>query len=207
VDFFDELERELRDGLARVAAVAAAPDEAAIGRMLVHARTLHKWNSTHNLTSVKTPRDYAEALFVDSWLVTGLVDAFDGTLVDVGSGGGFPALVVLAAHPELPAVLFEKVEKKRSFLSAAIVALGLKHATVAREPFPPQKGPLPASPRIFTSRATWAPHEWLTIARATAQPGDAIIVQASQEALPDGAARTLETALPFSQAKRRLGRY
>src|SRR5688572_673260 len=136
MDFFAEFERHLRDGLSRAA--APPPDEPSIQRMLVHARTLHKWNGTHNLTAVKTPRDWAEALYVDAWLLTAVFAEWNSVmLVDVGSGGGFPALVILAAYPELPAVLFEKVEKKRSFLTAACAAMTLTHAAVAREPFPP----------------------------------------------------------------------
>lgn len=198
-----DIERDLRDGLARVGNV---PGEPAIQRMLVHAATLVKWNKTHSLTSVKSPRDFAEALFVDSWLVTAVNDDWSGTLVDVGAGGGFPGLVLLAAHAT-PAVLFEKVEKKRSFLTAAVAAMQLKDVVVSREAFPPQQAALPEGRRLFVSRATWAPAEWLAIARAAARPGDTIIVQASQEALPEGAEQTLETELPFSRAKRRLGRY
>ncbi|MCC6808615.1 MAG: class I SAM-dependent methyltransferase [Deltaproteobacteria bacterium] len=204
-DFLADFERHLRDGVAKLP--AAVPDDAAIARMLVHARTLYKWNATHNLTSLKSAKDYAEALFIDSWLVTAAYADFGGaTLVDVGSGGGFPGLVILAAQPTLPAVFFENVEKKRSFLATAAAAMHFAHATVSREPFPPAQ-PLPNGRRIFVSRATWAPQEWLGIARGQAQPGDTIIVQASQEPLPEGSDRAIEAALPFSQAKRRVGVY
>lgn len=201
---FAIFERELRAGFDATRSFTAAPDDAAIAQMLVHARTLFKWNQTHSLTSVKTPREWASALFVDAWLVTGVCDDWSGTLIDVGAGGGFPGLVVLAARPSHPAILFEKVEKKRSFLTAAVAAMKLSATTVARAAFP---APLPDGRRVFVSRATWAPEEWLAIAQKEARAGDTIIVQASQEALPPNAALARETTLPFSSAQRKLARY
>ncbi len=205
-------ETALREGFLRVGGVVAPPEETALERMLQHAALLERWNKTHNLTSVEGAEPRAEALFIDSWLIRALGDLSTGPLIDVGGGGGFPALVLLSAEPEREALLFEKVEKKRSFLSTAIATLGLKRATVARETFPPRAGGLPGAPRLLTSRATFAPADWLAIAATIAAPGDRIVVQASQDAPPESGKawhRTamIETALPFSGAKRRVAIY
>jgi 16S rRNA G527 N7-methylase RsmG len=204
-------EQALRDGFERCAQTVAPPDEASFQRMLQHAALLERWNKTHNLTSVEGAEQWAEALYIDSWLVRALPLALTTPIVDVGSGGGFPALVMLAGEPERQALFFEKVEKKRSFLAMAIATLGFKQAMVAKEPFPPSLA-LPKGPHLFTSRATFAPADWLRMAAGVARPGDSVIVQSSQEAPPQAPlgwerVHVVDTALPFSGAKRRLAVY
>jgi 16S rRNA G527 N7-methylase RsmG len=205
------LEEALREGFAACAKVVAPPSDTTLALMIKHAELLERWNKTHNLTSVEGPKAWAEALFIDSWLVRALPCVTETPLVDVGSGGGFPALVLLCAEPMRQALFFEKVEKKRSFLAMAIASLGFKQAMVAREPFPPSVA-LPNGKHLFTSRATFAPKDWLAHAAAVARTGDGIVVQSSQEdvpAAPDGwtRAKVVETQLPFSFAHRRLALY
>ena len=179
---------------------------AVLDRLHAHATLLAKWNRTHNLTSLAEAQ-WAETHFLDSWWVVPL--AHGGTLVDVGSGGGFPGLIVLAAEPTRRAVFFEKVEKKRAFLRTAIAALGYANASVSATIFPPAEWPGPA---VFVSRATWAPADWLAHAAAVARAGDAVITQSAAEpppAAPSGWARTAfaEHTLPSSGAPRTLARF
>lgn len=199
----DGFEQRLRKACALRRDVVREPSDAAYAKMSAFAALLEKWNGTHNLTSVQGLDQWVDALFFDSWLVQALMPE-QGSWIDVGSGGGFPALVLLAEAPDRQALLFEKVAKKRSFLQVAAGALGYKALQVAPGAFP---GALPAGPRVFTSRATFAPADWLAMAREHAAPGDTVIVQCSQDALPDGALRSIETTLPLTGAKRRLGAY
>ena len=189
---------------ANLAALAGATP-ATRDRWLAHAALLAKWNRTHNLTSL-AEAEWAEKHFLDSWWVAPL--ARGGALIDVGSGGGFPGLVLLAAEPERRAVFFEKVEKKRAFLRTAIAALGYTNASVSPAVFPPHEWPGPA---VFVSRATWAPADWLATATTIARGGDAIVTQSAAEpppAAPPGWARVTvaEHVLP-SGAPRSVARY
>jgi 16S rRNA (guanine527-N7)-methyltransferase len=53
-----------------------------------------------------------------------------GTLIDIGSGNGFPAIPLAVLRPEVDLVLVEASERKSSFLWAVVRALGLKSAQV-----------------------------------------------------------------------------
>lgn len=53
-----------------------------------------------------------------------------GTVVDLGSGGGVPGLVVALARPDLDLVLVDAMAKRCAFLESAVMALGLGHTTV-----------------------------------------------------------------------------
>jgi 16S rRNA (guanine527-N7)-methyltransferase len=194
----------LQQGLAMVSRLCPMPDEATLARLVQHEALIARWNRTHNLTSLTAMDAIVESLFIDAWLVLGLWPEVARGVVDVGAGAGFPGLVILSAHPELPAVIFEKVDKKRAFLATACATLGLASARVASEPFPPKTTPLAPSPTVFLSRATWAPREWLDIWRSVARPGDFVVLQSGKEKLPAGAEREIEATLPFSGAQRHL---
>ena len=191
--------------MQQLGALIAAPRET-LDRLQAHAALLAKWNRTHNLTSLAESQ-WAETHFLDSWWVVPL--ASGGTLIDVGSGGGFPGLVLLAADPHRRAVFFEKVEKKRAFLRTAIAALGYVNASVSPTIFPPASWPGPA---VFVSRATWAPAEWLANAAAVARAGDAVVTQSAAEPPPQAPpgwvrATVAEHVLPISGAPRTLARF
>lgn len=53
-----------------------------------------------------------------------------GTIVDLGSGGGVPGLVLALARPELQFVLIDAMERRTTFLAAAIGTLGLRNVEV-----------------------------------------------------------------------------
>lgn len=57
-------------------------------------------------------------------------------LVDIGSGGGFPGLVLAAAFAQFPARLVERSESKAGFLHNAVAAMGLDHVTITCGDFP-----------------------------------------------------------------------
>ena len=90
-------------------------------------RLLLEWNRRINLTAVTDPREAAIKLFVDSLCVLPHVKRA-GMLLDVGSGAGFPGLVLKIAAPELTVHLVESVRKKVSFQQQVILELGLKGA-------------------------------------------------------------------------------
>lgn len=75
---------------------------------------LKKWNSKFNLTSIKEDEDVVLKHFVDSLLLLSAVKP-QGMLLDIGSGGGFPALPLKIMLPNFEVVSVDAVEKKILF--------------------------------------------------------------------------------------------
>jgi 16S rRNA (guanine527-N7)-methyltransferase len=94
------------------------------GRLACYLRLLQKWNAKVNLTAIRDVEASFKRNFVESlWLLKGL--ELKGKLLDVGSGAGFPGLVLKAAVPELQVTLLEPVAKKRAFLAEVSVGCGI----------------------------------------------------------------------------------
>ncbi|MCR9277902.1 MAG: 16S rRNA (guanine(527)-N(7))-methyltransferase RsmG [Pseudomonadaceae bacterium] len=88
-------------------------------------------NRAHNLVSRKDIDRLWERHVLDSLrALPGLAHLTSGTVVDIGSGGGFPGLVLAIARPELAFLLAERMAKKARFLSYAAHTLGLGHVSV-----------------------------------------------------------------------------
>ncbi len=84
---------------------------------------LLRWNATHNLTGHKTAEDIKLNLIQDSLALVPYVQG--PNLLDIGSGAGFPGLVLALALPELQVTLLEPRAKRVSFHKQAIRVLGL----------------------------------------------------------------------------------
>jgi 16S rRNA (guanine527-N7)-methyltransferase len=65
-------------------------------------------------------------------VVSELVDANCGTLVDIGSGAGLPGLVLAMMRPEIEVTLLEPMERRVRFLSECVAELALPNVTVLR---------------------------------------------------------------------------
>lgn len=89
-----------------------------------YARFLAEYNEKVNLTAITKYDDIFDKHFYDSLL---LVDRkIEGTLVDVGTGAGFPGVVLKIVIPNLRVVLIEPINKRCVFLNILIERLGLK---------------------------------------------------------------------------------
>ena len=94
------------------------------------------WNAKVNLTSVRDPekivtRHFGESLFAARVLLAGGSDATPATtLVDVGSGAGFPGLPMKLLDPRIDLTLIESHNKKAIFLRDAVRCLGIDRAEV-----------------------------------------------------------------------------
>ena len=90
---------------------------------------LLRWNASTNLTAIRDPeqivqRHFGESLFLAQHLRPHLPER--ATVLDYGSGAGFPGLPVQLLYPELQVTLAESQGKKASFLREAQRALGLR---------------------------------------------------------------------------------
>ena len=131
--------REFQDKLsrrARRAAVTLAPELAE--RLEVYYRLLSNWNTRINLTGLNLADVSPEAL--DRLLIEPLVAAKHvplsaARMLDVGSGGGSPAIPLALAVPRLQPVLVESKTRKSVFLRETIRALDLTSAAVVTARF------------------------------------------------------------------------
>ena len=92
------------------------------------ALLLHEWNQIHNLTGAKTVEKIYENI-VDSLYPLNFI-RIPHTLLDVGTGAGFPGLVLAIALPKTQVVLAEPLKKRVSFLKYASLDLGLENVKV-----------------------------------------------------------------------------
>lgn len=89
-------------------------DANALRCFCVFADELKKWNRKMNLTAIRDDRDIVIKHFADSLTLIGFLRE-SGTLLDVGSGGGFPAIPLKIMLPRLSVVSVDAVEKKILF--------------------------------------------------------------------------------------------
>ncbi|MFZ5586194.1 MAG: 16S rRNA (guanine(527)-N(7))-methyltransferase RsmG [Thermodesulfobacteriota bacterium] len=87
------------------------------------AAELLRWNQRINLTGFRTPDEVWVGLFLDALALLPHVQG--ATLLDIGSGAGFPGLVLGLARPELKVTLLEARAKRVSFQKHALRVLGL----------------------------------------------------------------------------------
>ena len=102
--------------------------EKMIDQLNFYAEYLVEYNEKVNLTSITEYEEILDKHFYDSLL---FVDKdTKGTLVDVGTGAGFPGVVVKIVLPELKVILLEPIKKRCVFLESLIEKLGLKDIEV-----------------------------------------------------------------------------
>ena len=131
--------REFRERLtrrAKRAGVSVAPELAA--RLEIYYRLLSAWNQKINLTALnlQEPTDEAfDRLLIEPIVAARHVPPGAKKMLDIGSGGGSPALPFALASPGPSLLMVESKTRKSVFLREAIRALGLPAADVATARF------------------------------------------------------------------------
>lgn len=153
---------------------------------------LDKWNRVTNLVATSTtPRDLVAHHIADALaLLPHLGEA--RTLVDVGSGGGLPGVVLAIARPVLAVTALEPVHKKHAFLATVRRELTLDNFRPLAERDDQHRAHPTFQPYdLAVSRAVFALTDWLTRAAPLVRPGGRILGMEGREQhiLPAGAAR------------------
>jgi 16S rRNA (guanine527-N7)-methyltransferase len=85
-------------------------------KLQTYAALLRKWQPSINLVGRSTLNDLERRHFEDSLQLLPLLPPHTRTLLDIGSGAGFPGLVIAAERPDLTVVLVEADQRKVAFL-------------------------------------------------------------------------------------------
>ena len=118
-----EWQRFIVDGARRL---GIAIDESATAAFSTHASELINWNRKINLTTITHPRDIAVKHFLDSLAPAGFIP--DGaSLLDIGSGGGFPGIPLKILKPSISVLLIDGIGKKVNFLKHVLRTLHLEN--------------------------------------------------------------------------------
>lgn len=151
---------------------------------------LARWSRALRLTGQRDPIAWAEAHFLDS-LTPLLVLEDPGTLLDAGSGAGFPGLPLAIARPSWSVTLLESHTKKVAFLRAVVAEAGLSGVSVvhARAEDRPE-------PRFGAaiSRAAWRLPEWVAVGRRWLRPGGDLVAMLGREVPGEPALRAIGRA-------------
>ena len=99
----------------------------------VYARLLREWNQRFNLTAIRDPQAVRQRHFLDSLSCLALIPDQPVSLVDVGTGAGFPGLALKIARPEIQLTLVESVAKKARFCEVVSAELGLSEVVIVVE--------------------------------------------------------------------------
>jgi len=91
----------------------------------IHAGELVKWNLKINLTAITDPFEVAVKHFIDSIAPAGIIPA-GASMLDIGSGGGFPGIPLKVVIPTLSVSLVDSSRKKITFLKHIIRRTGLE---------------------------------------------------------------------------------
>ena len=124
---------ELRSALAWAFESEAEAVPELLDRFAAHARLVLEGNQVMNLTAVIEPREVAAKHYLDCWRATRLIPLTGRTLVDLGSGAGFPGIPVALAERQSRMALVDSMQKRAEFLRRCVADLALPNVTVSPE--------------------------------------------------------------------------
>lgn len=101
-------------------------DEPAVERLCTYDKLLVEWNKRMNLTALISPEDVTLKHFTDSLLLLRYTEIKKGArVIDVGTGAGFPGLVLKIARPDIRLTLLDSLQKRLVFLDDVCKAMDL----------------------------------------------------------------------------------
>jgi 16S rRNA methyltransferase gidB len=103
------------------------------GKMLNFLELLYEKNQVMNLTAIRDKEGMLEKHFIDSLLLTKVIKDEEKSFIDVGTGAGFPGLVLAIFYPEKNFLLVDSVRKKIEFINEVIEKLGLENMKTSFE--------------------------------------------------------------------------
>ncbi len=165
-------ERQLAAGIDALG-LHAVVNEAMQVQCLAYMALLQKWNKVYNLTAVRAPQDMLVLHVLDSLSVVSHIQC--GRLLDVGSGGGLPGIIIAITRPDVQVTTIDTVQKKTIFMRQVKAELQLENLQVVHDRVEQHQPTLPYTQiisRAFSEIALFkqltahllAPHgQWLAM--------------------------------------------
>lgn len=122
-----EARRRLERRLRRA---SLAPEAVLVDQLTDYLLLLERWNRRMNLTALDRPDDAVDRLVVEPLLAARHIDSEAARLIDIGSGGGSPAIPLRLAAPHLALTMVEAKTRKSVFLREVARHLALTDASV-----------------------------------------------------------------------------
>lgn len=141
---------------------------------------LLKWNQKVNLTSITSPDEIVELHFLDSLALLPYIVSRETmthlsnfSMLDIGSGGGFPGIPIKIVRPDIQMTLVESEKKKCDFMKDVIRNLGLHGISVVNTYM--KSGDLIGRFDLVVSRATLRMGRLITLGAPNLKPGGMIV--------------------------------
>lgn len=115
----------LIDGLQRMALKLS---DQMIDQLMTYLNLVEKWNRVYNLTAIRERDQMIKLHFLDSLSILNHVHVKN--ILDVGSGAGFPGIVLAITKPELKVTVMDSVNKKTTFMQQVKSELALTNLDV-----------------------------------------------------------------------------
>ena len=195
---------QLAEGLARISPEPLK--DRTVDALLAHYRELSAWNQRLSLIGPGTLGEILERHYGESLAALPLIpeDAWQG--LDIGSGAGFPGLVLAAARPAMEMTLVEARERKWAFLSAAARKASLPCRCLNVRVEVPLPAGLPASLDLVTARALKLESDVLGALAERLEPEGRVLLWVGEDdpTLPPNLARGRSVRIPGSRSRRIL---
>jgi 16S rRNA (guanine527-N7)-methyltransferase len=155
---------------AGAAALQVTLSPAQVEQLQAYLDLLQRWNKVYNLTAVRDPQQMLTHHLLDSLAVVAPLRRHLATtgvsparVLDVGSGGGLPGVVLAVTDPALQVACVDTVGKKVSFVRQVAAELGLRHLSGLHS----RVEALPTATRwnVITSRAFASLLDFVTLTR------------------------------------------
>lgn len=108
-------------------------NEKQIENLIKYLDLLIETNKVMNLTAIREEESILEKHFIDSLLLTKIIREDEKNIIDIGTGAGFPGLVLSIVYPDKNFLLVDSVKKKISFINTVIEKIGLKNVKTSTE--------------------------------------------------------------------------
>lgn len=176
----------ITEAIAQAAVRLGLPlDADAPERLAAHLALVGKWNKVHNLTAV---RDMDQMVTLHTADSLSILPEFGGSrsVVDVGTGAGFPGIPIAIVRPSVEVTLLDSSHKKCSFLEQVKAELALRNVTI-----------------VCDRVERWRPAQGFdtVVSRAFADLGD-FIAQAAHLVAPGGRLLAMKGVYPYEEIAR-----